>query len=320
MPGRGAFERCVESVSARGGARSPRGVCASAGRKKYGAKKFQAMAAAGRRRKSRKNSALDSTLDQLLSFTPTGTALKAVEQQREKLQRKMNRQNRSRKNVSWRKSVKHTKKALRRLGVKDWNAPILAKKAYKAGRKKNPRNPVDTAQERYQSFHGRPSEELVDIVTPLHEHSVVAGIGDLKKLEVITADGHKVIIKNFGVNRHGQPAYLTMNEAATQLFIDGGDQSVNLEDFGILEPYREWETLGQVKQVWYFTTKDHLGADGGTATYRHKFGGVGEYRVPSTGRMVRKRSRLPDLIYDVRNQLLYFSGGGYTIPDEGIDN
>ena len=151
-------------------------------------------------------------------------------------------------------------------------------------------------------------------MTPLHEHSVVAGIGDLKKLEVITADGHKVIIKNFGVNRHGQPAYLTMNEAATQLFIDGGDQSVNLEDFGILEPYREWETLGQVKQVWYFTTKTtwaSMAALRPIATSSAAWGIPRAFHGPHGE--VRERSRLPDLIYDVRNQLLYFSGA--AIPD-----
>lgn len=43
------FEKCVKSVEARGGSYSPRGVCAAAGRKKYGKRKFQAMAEAGRK-------------------------------------------------------------------------------------------------------------------------------------------------------------------------------------------------------------------------------------------------------------------------------
>jgi hypothetical protein len=46
------FERCEESVRERGGARSPSGVCASAGRKAYGKKRFQEMAAAGRKRQN----------------------------------------------------------------------------------------------------------------------------------------------------------------------------------------------------------------------------------------------------------------------------
>jgi hypothetical protein len=44
----GRFAKCVESVTARGGAIDPRAVCAAAGRKKYGAKKLAAMGRAGR--------------------------------------------------------------------------------------------------------------------------------------------------------------------------------------------------------------------------------------------------------------------------------
>src|SRR5271155_3212349 len=192
MPGKGAFKRCVEKVSARGGVRSPGGVCAAAGRKKYGARKFQAMAAAGRRRKNSADEELGSLLDSVLSASPTGSALKAIESQREKLQRKMTRE---KKNPSWRKTVKRTKKSLRRLGVSDWDAPIAEKRKYKAKRKnsifgkkvtyhlkrtkktgtrdshgyvrgfkvaKNPRNPIGSAREAYQAFHGRPSAELVE--------------------------------------------------------------------------------------------------------------------------------------------------------------
>jgi hypothetical protein len=46
----GRFAKCVESVTAKGGAVDPRAVCAAAGRKKYGAKKFATMAQAGRKR------------------------------------------------------------------------------------------------------------------------------------------------------------------------------------------------------------------------------------------------------------------------------
>lgn len=46
----GRFAKCVKSVEARGGAYDARAVCAAAGRKKYGKKKFAAMARAGRRK------------------------------------------------------------------------------------------------------------------------------------------------------------------------------------------------------------------------------------------------------------------------------
>lgn len=48
------FDRCVKSVTERGGAYDARAVCAAAGRRKYGKKKFQAMAKAGKARAARK--------------------------------------------------------------------------------------------------------------------------------------------------------------------------------------------------------------------------------------------------------------------------
>ena len=62
------------------------------------------------------------------------------------------------------------------------------------------------------------------------------------------------------------------------------------------------EVLGEVRAVEYFTTKDHLGSEGGTAIYRHKF-----------------EKPYPELQYDVRNEQLIFSGGKYVILPEGID-
>jgi hypothetical protein len=164
--------------------------------------------------------------------------------------------------------------------------------------RKNRANPVPAAQQRYESFHGHPSEKLTKIRTAIHGHDVLAGIGELRKLKIKSANGFwKVTVK------FSKPyPILAMNEKATQLYIEGGDQSVNLRDFGI-KTVHEKEVLGHVTDVFYFTTKDHLRPeDGGTAIYHHKFGKV-----------------KPTIVYDVPNQLMEFAGGGYTIPDEGID-
>ena len=45
------FAKCVQAVTARGGAYDPKAVCAKAGQKKYGKKKMAAMAKAGRKRR-----------------------------------------------------------------------------------------------------------------------------------------------------------------------------------------------------------------------------------------------------------------------------
>lgn len=51
--GTGARFKAVAASAAKGGARNPAGVAAAVGRRKYGAKRFAAMAAAGRRRGKR---------------------------------------------------------------------------------------------------------------------------------------------------------------------------------------------------------------------------------------------------------------------------
>lgn len=157
-------------------------------------------------------------------------------------------------------------------------------------------NPLNLAEERFQAFHGHPSDEVLEIKTDIHHHTALAGLGKLEKL-VVKNERYKVILKKFG------GAVLAMNEQATQLFIDGGDQAVDLSDFGITDPIHEKEVLGRCERVYYFTRKSHLRPeDGGTAIYNHKFG-----------------KNKPYLVYDTVNQLLEFAGGGYTLPDEGID-
>jgi hypothetical protein len=170
----------------------------------------------------------------------------------------------------------------------------------KHARRKNPakrKNPVETATQAYRDFHGKNPEKIIETETSVHYHGVLAGLGKLKFLEVKRDVDGGITVINFGPG-----TYLTENEKRTQLFISGGDQSVNLRDFGISKPH-ELELLGEVVKVGYFTEKLHLVAkDGGKALYVHKFS-----------------SPRPTIIYDTRNRLLSFAGGGYSIPSEGID-
>lgn len=169
--------------------------------------------------------------------------------------------------------------------------------------KLNPKNPAEAAADLYESLHGRPSSETIEIRTPVHEHSHLTAWGELVALVIEAESGRRVRLKKFEDNR-GRPAYLSTNENRTQLFIDGGDQRVDVSDFGIRGPVHEKEYLGELVQVDYFTTKDHLGRDGGEAVYQHKF----------------SKRRRPQVIYDTRNGLLEIAGGRYTNEDEGITN
>jgi hypothetical protein len=171
------------------------------------------------------------------------------------------------------------------------------------------RNPDGTAAERYEYFHGRPAATDTVFETPVHTHEVLSGIGKLEMLEILAVNGNrKVEVSGF------KGALLAQDEKGKQLYIVGGDQSVNLKDFGITQAH-ELEILGALTAVVYFTTKDHLmPEDGGTANYKHKFGnGARTYKFGKHG------TRFPLVGYDVRNRLLSIQGGGYELPAEGID-
>jgi hypothetical protein len=195
-------------------------------------------------------------------------------------------------------------KAVKRKGVRSPGA--VCQKSVGRGNagkhvKRNPskvrRNPEALAVDAYREFHGKDPEKDFIIDTPVHFHSVLAGMARLVFLDVKRhTDGGTTTIK-FTPKTH-----LTENEKKTQLFISGGDQSVNLRDFGIYNPH-EIEVLGEINKIGYFTEKKHLIAkDGGKGLYIHPF-----------------KNPKPMLIYDVRNKLLTVAGGGYTIPSEGID-
>jgi hypothetical protein len=170
------------------------------------------------------------------------------------------------------------------------------------------RNPAAASADAFEEFHGYAPSEVITVTKRIHYHQHLAAAGKLTHLDVWGVDGQGHHINGF------RGAFLAFNEARNQLFVEGGDQSVNLEDFGIRQAH-EWETLGSLTDIGYHTNKTHLGDEGGEATYVHKFRSTNE----GGKHVVVKIARYPDLIYDVRNEQLLFSGGSYEILREGIN-
>lgn len=170
------------------------------------------------------------------------------------------------------------------------------------------KNPAEAAAEGYREFHGEDPKEFVTVTRKVHFHKHLSGAGKLEYLKVLGIDNAKHVIKGF------KGAILAFNEKRNQLFIEGGDQKVNLADYGINKPH-ETETLGKVTAIGYLTTKKHLGDEGGTAIYDHKFRTTNQDGKHVTVRI----KRYPDLIYRVLEEQLEFSGGSYEIRAEGID-
>lgn len=197
------------------------------------------------------------------------------------------------------------------------NNPALTRKARvekrvgKALKKYVRGNPEAEAVERYREFHGSEPDEFVTVKKRIHFHRHLSGAGRLGVLEVLAIDEvHIVTLTKF------KGTLLAFNEKKNQLFVEGGDQHVDLADFGINpREAHELETLGRVKFVDYETHKDHLGPEGGRAMYRHIFRTTNE----NGKHITLKIARYPDLIYRVLDEQLEFSGGSYTIIAEGID-
>ncbi len=173
------------------------------------------------------------------------------------------------------------------------------------------RNPLDTAEAAYEGFHGKPAEHTFKFRDRRHVHDVVWAFGPLVYLKVwLPSDRRKPGFRNcvdVEFDYEGKkPVLVTANEKRNQMFFDGGDQSVSLATFGVPKEPHETVVLGEVSDAWYFTTKTHLGKDGGTAIYKHKLGEEG--------------GELPTLIYHVLEKRLSLAGGSYTIPNEGVRN
>jgi len=168
------------------------------------------------------------------------------------------------------------------------------------------RNPMEAAAAASAGFHGREPVEAIDVITEEHYHDYLADCGELVSLDILAPDSDHEAIPLEGFNG----AHLAMSENRDQLFIEGGDQAVppeELQKYGIdIATLHEREVLGPLAGVTYYTTKFHLGEEGGKADYTHLFGEEG--------------GLLPVLIYRTRDALLEIAGGSYTIPDEGITN
>jgi len=97
------------------------------------------------------------------------------------------------------------------------------------------------------------------------------------------------------------PTILASNEAGTHLFIEGGDQSLDLSKVGLSElAKKEVATIGDVYYVTYHSRKKFDGKEE-EHDYEHEFS-------------EESKGPRPSLRYDVKNKALFLDGGVYRIP------
>lgn len=179
-------------------------------------------------------------------------------------------------------------------------------------RKRNPSDDAEyrAAAEASEDFHGTKTHEVFDIVTEVFEFDKLGDCGELVKLEIIPKKGGRIIdLFDF----EGARLAMSPKGELPQLYVEGGNQEVDLEEFGISTVHAQ-EVLGDLKFVTYYTIKHHLGKDGGKANYRHEL---------NDGQPIRRGTNpknRPTVCYDALNSLISIWGGEYEILPEGIDN
>jgi hypothetical protein len=162
-------------------------------------------------------------------------------------------------------------------------------------------NPEDTAAEMYETFHGKPSEEILEVGETVRFHENLAALGELVEMKVAT-----LTKKDVELDFTDSGCMLCSNENGTQLYVVGGDQSIDLDKIGFTGAKGEKDliTIGVLYELTYRTEK---GFDKFKLTdYYHELG-------EETGFQ-------PMLVYDAMNEFILISGGEYKIKAEGIVN
>jgi hypothetical protein len=180
------------------------------------------------------------------------------------------------------------------------------------------RNPLESAGQLAEAFLGRPAETVTEYEEMLREHTVMADLAQLLYFVVWQENDLVYRLAEGGkfsdLKRGGQKiefdaeTRVASNEAGTQLYVIGGDQSVDLAAFEV-DPGKESIPLGRIVCVEYHAAKHHLGkADRTPGPYVHDFA---EEWLEEGGEV--PLGVFPLLVYDAMNERLSLAGGIYHI-------
>lgn len=164
------------------------------------------------------------------------------------------------------------------------------------------RNPEDAAAALSEAWHGRPASVATDHIDKVHYHGVLTDLGRLKEITVMVTErkGQKILFD--------KDTRLASSENGKQLYVVGGDQSIDLSLLGIdgEEAEKDCVFVGEVHSIVYVTAKHHLGrADMIIGPYEHHMG--------------EKGGTMPVMVYDRLNDQIGFAGGSYFIDPTDYD-
>jgi hypothetical protein len=165
-------------------------------------------------------------------------------------------------------------------------------------------NPESSAADLPHDFHGRPAETITTVRDEVRTHEWLTGLGTLTEIEFRSESGRNVTL-GFDAES-ADPTLLSSSEDGKQLYLVGGDQSIDLRSFGM--DGRKWVrdsmVLGTLSKITYRTQKGFDNFE--TIDYYHLLGEETKVR--------------PKLIYDTLNRELSIAGGQYSVERPGIIN
>jgi hypothetical protein len=168
--------------------------------------------------------------------------------------------------------------------------------------RKNPRSSLNDAAALSESWHGRPAERATDYNEAFRYRGALTDLGRLQEIAVLETDRKAMLIKFDAKTR------LASSENGKQLYIVGGDQSLDLGALGIVgeEAEKDLIPIGEVHHIVYVTAKMHLGReDKKRGAYQHELG--------------EESGVMPILMYDRLNKACGFAGGVYNIDPTDYD-
>lgn len=165
-------------------------------------------------------------------------------------------------------------------------------------RRTNPEDEeTEQAAQLWRKFHGADPDTVTTVKETRQEPSTLTALGDLSEFKVRVRPGEIATLRFPG------DAKLTSTPDGRQLYIVGGDQSINLRKLGISAALaKDHVLIGELLAVTYDAKKEFDGFR--PVLYVHKFGERGKER--------------PVLAYDNRSHRLYVVGGAYRVRPEGI--
>lgn len=165
-------------------------------------------------------------------------------------------------------------------------------------------NPETAADSFYATFHGTEPTEVLEVIEDVVEHDHLTSLGQLRELVIHTESGYK-LEKTWEEDRNGSDSdipFLCSSEDGTQLYIRGGNQSIDLDKVKMgpgTKWFKEKVMVGEIHLITYRTRKSFDKFK--DIDYFHKLGEETKVR--------------PYLVYDTRSELLEVVGGQYHIDN-----